>query len=320
MAADLIEEAYDLAGRQLTGDAVALLERGGRSGDADCWVELAAWYLRGNIVRRDLAKSRECFRLAAELGHRQSRRIHIALLANGAGGPADWRMALDLLREFAPSDQDSRRELDLLGKMALDKDGNPSGIPPPQRLGEIPEVHLFRALLTHDECQYLIDRAGPMFQPAVVVDPATGRMRPHPVRTSENAMFPLVDETPAIHAINRRLALASRTSVENGEPLQVLRYRPGQEYKPHHDALPHADNQRVLTVLVYLNEGYSGGETLFVKTGLNVKGRKGDGLVFRNADAQGRADPAALHAGMPVLQGQKFVASRWIRERPILPS
>jgi prolyl 4-hydroxylase len=320
MSADPIEEAYDLAGRQLAGEAVALLERGGRSGDADCWVELAAWYLRGDIVRRDLARSRECFRLAAELGHRQSRRIYIALLGNGAGGSRDWNMALDLLREFAPSDPDCRRELDLLGTMELDADGNPNDIPPPQRLGDYPEANLFEALLTHEECDYLIKRAEPMFQPSAVVDPATGQMRPHPVRTSENAMFPLVDETPAIHAINRRLALASGTSVESGEPLQVLRYRPGQEYKPHHDALPHTDNQRILTVLVYLNEEYSGGETLFVRTGLKVKGRKGDGLVFRNADAQGRADPAALHAGMPVLQGQKFVASRWIRERPILAS
>ena len=101
--------------------------------------------------------------------------------------------------------------------------------------------------------------------------------------------FPLVFESPAIHALCRRLAAASETHVKQGEPLQVLRYRPGQEYRPHFDAIGDEDNQRVLTFLVYLNEDYEGGETEFIATGFKVKGKKGDGLLFRNADAVGRA-------------------------------
>jgi prolyl 4-hydroxylase len=312
-----IQQAHELANRRDTGAAVALLEDGGRSGEADSWVELASWYLGGQIVPRDLAKSRECFRLAGDAGHQRARSIYISLLANGTGGPADWRSALDLLGQQI--DEDSAREIDLLNKMELDGEGRPAKVATGERLSDKPDVMLFKQLLTKTECDYLIDRASPTLQPSVIVDPASGQMRPHPVRTSENAFFPWIDETPAIHAINKRLAAASGTAAENGEPLQILRYSPGQEYRPHHDALPHTDNQRILTMLVYLNDGYKGGETAFLSTGLKVKGAVGDALLFRNADRHGRPDPHAQHAGLPVIAGQKLIASRWIHEKRFGP-
>lgn len=314
-----IEQAYELADRKESGAAVAMLEAGGRSGDADCWVELASWYLSGGIVPRDLAKCRECFRLAGAAGHERALAIYIALLANGTGGPAEWQAALKLLSDQAGNDRESALQLELIGKMALDENGTPRGLPLPERLSKSPDVAFFKELLTNEECQYLIDQAMPSFQPSIVVDPVTGQMRPHPVRTSENTSFPWIDENPAIHAINQRLAAASGMPAANGEPLQILRYSPGQEYRPHHDALPHTDNQRVLTMLVYLNDAYEGGETIFMKSGLRVKGAIGDALLFRNADHQGRPDPDAQHAGLPVRAGQKLIASRWIHEKRFGP-
>jgi prolyl 4-hydroxylase len=159
-----------------------------------------------------------------------------------------------------------------------------------------------------------VDQATPLFQPAIVINSVTGEAMPHPVRTSENAGFPWMSETPAIHALNRRMAAASGTKAEWGEPLQVLRYRPGQQYKPHFDGLAAEPNQRILTMLVYLNDGFSGGETLFVRTGLKVVGKRGDALLFRNADDQGNPDPISEHAGLPVTAGEKLIASRWIRQ------
>ena len=100
--------------------------------------------------------------------------------------------------------------------------------------------------------------------------------------------------------------------------LQVLRYAVGQEYRPHHDAIEGETNQRVLTFLVYLNDDYDGGATEFLSTGLKLKGAKGDGLLFRNADVSGVPDPASRHAGLPVLNGEKYLASRWIRQRPMV--
>ena len=112
-----------------------------------------------------------------------------------------------------------------------------------------------------------------------------------------------------------RPALAADTITAQGEPLQVLRYRPGGEYRPHFDAIPGFANQRILTMIVWLNEDYEGGETMFMKTGAKIRGRTGDALLFRNALPDGTRDPDAAHAGLPVTRGEKLIASRWIRAR-----
>jgi prolyl 4-hydroxylase len=200
--------------------------------------------------------------------------------------------------------------------MAIDDVGDPTSMPDREPVSETPYVFWVRGLFSQDECQALIEFAQPILNPSVIVDPATGQMRADPIRTSEAATFPWIDETPFIHAVNRRIAGASGTTVEQGEPLQVLRYAPGQQYRSHSDALPHADNQRVMTALVYLNDGFDGGETSFPAPQLKLRGRIGDALFFRNLNAAGQPDTRATHAGLPVTKGEKWLASRWIRERP----
>ena len=140
-------------------------------------------------------------------------------------------------------------------------------------LSEAPHLTLFRGLFTAEECRYLTEAAAPMLEPSVVVDPATGRQRPDPVRISDSAGFTLPLENPAVHALNQRHRRGERHASAQGEPLQVLRYRPGGEYKPHFDAIPGFANQRILTMIVWLNEDYEGGETLFAKTGAEAEGR-----------------------------------------------
>ena len=96
----------------------------------------------------------------------------------------------------------------------------------------------------------------------------------------------------------------------------MLRYRPGDEYRPHLDTLPGVANQRAVTVLTYLNDGYAGGQTCFTELGITVEGKRGDALVFVNIDDDGLPDPRLRHAGLPVVQGTKWLASRWIRQAP----
>jgi len=270
--------------------------------DADALFEAAADRLRANRV----AEARALFARAAAAGSRKAAVIHCNLVAS----TLDWERGLALLRDLARSGGRSRRELAIVEAMA------PGPPPAGELLSAAPHVALFRALFTADECRYLAEAAAPMLEPAVVVDPATGRQRPDPVRVSDSVGFTLPLENPAVHALNRRIAAASGTKVAQGEPLQVLRYRPGGEYKPHFDAIPGFANQRVLTMIVWLNAAYAGGETMFVKTGLKVKGGIGDALLFRNALPDGRRDPDAAHAGLPVTAGEKLIASRWIRARP----
>ena len=293
-----------------------MLERGGQAGDAQCWRELAGWFLTGEPVARDLPRARACFERAGEAGDRGGAMIAVSLLASGVGGKRDWPEALSRLRALGESDPQAARQCALIDEMALDENGDPRVLPDRRPFSASPEAFVFEGFLTRVECQFLVETASPSFARAMVVDPASGRFHPDPIRTSDTAAYPYVRETPFIHALNRRIAAATGTAVECGEPLQVLRYRPGQEYRPHMDALPATDNQRVLTMLVYLNEGYAGGETQFLKTGATFAGAPGDALLFRNADAAGRPDPDSRHAGLPVTEGEKLLASRWIRQRP----
>jgi prolyl 4-hydroxylase len=177
---------------------------------------------------------------------------------------------------------------------------------------------LFEGLLTRAECRYLIDGTRERFEPSMVYD-ASQRLVRDPIRTSDGATIHWLIEDPAIVALNRRIAAATGTAYEQGEALQVLRYVPGQEYRPHFDWLNDAPNQRIWTALIYLNEDYEGGATAFVRTGLEVRGRTGDVLLFSNARKDGHGDPLAEHAGLPVTAGTKYLATRWIREARWIP-
>jgi prolyl 4-hydroxylase len=282
--------------------------------DAQALFDSAAAKVRGAGGARDLAGARELFRQAAGAGRSDAAVIFVNFLAAGVGGPRDWPGALRLLATLARSNRRSRRELDLVAAMALSPGGDPLALPAGERLCEAPAITRFPGLLSAAECAYLAQAAAPMLEPAVVVD-SSGRQIRDPRRVCDSVGFTWPLENPAVHALNRRLAAASGTAPEQGEPLQVLRYRPGGEYKPHFDAIPGFANQRAMTFLVWLNEDFDGGETHFPTPGLKLKGRLGDGLLFRNTGPDGRRDPAAGHAGLPVIRGEKMIASRWIRER-----
>jgi prolyl 4-hydroxylase len=317
---DVVNEAKTLLQRGDVHGAATVLKQAERAGNPLAARELALWCLTGQVIRRDLSASRALFERAAELGDDYSGAVVRAFVAGGVGGPADWPRAMALLRDAAANDHQAAAQLRVIDTMDLRLDGTPQLEFHEEVLSETPEVRLFPALFTPAECAYLIDVATPALRPSVVIDPHSGRQVPHPIRTSSAAAFPFVDENPAIHALNRRLAAASRTDVRAGEPLQVLRYAPGEQYRQHSDALPHVtpDQQRMLTFLVYLNEDYDGGETAFPALGLQVRGRIGDGLLFRNALPDGTLDQRAIHAGLPVTRGIKLLASRWIRATPLV--
>ncbi|WOK37012.1 2OG-Fe(II) oxygenase [Sphingomonas sp. C3-2] len=311
------ERASALAAHGMVRDALKLLERGALAGDPDACFTIGLWCLAGTHVHRDLTAARNWFGKAGQYGHPLGRTVHTAFLANGTGGARQWAQAIGQLRVDARQDSAAARQLALIGQMVLDADGGPAPISAPHAYSQNPEISLFKGFLSRAECDYLIDTADPLFRPADIVDPGSGRAMRNPIRTSDSAAFPLANENPAIHAINRRIAAASATDVEQGEPLQILRYAPGQQYRSHLDALPGTGNQRLFTFLIYLNTDYEGGQTNFVEAGLRIRGQRGDAILFRNALPDGTPDPMTRHAGLPVQRGTKYLASRWIRQRSL---
>jgi prolyl 4-hydroxylase len=310
-------EAERLIGAGDGQRALKLLCSLGDQGNVDALFRLAIAYLVGDIVPRDLAAARVWLGRAVAIGHVDAALMRIALTANGTGAAPDWAGALALLDIAAESDPVASEQRKLVRAMALDRNGSPAVLPTGRTISKSPSVHHFPALLTADECLHLARTADQLFEPALVIDPRTGRPVPHPVRTSDGAVIGPAREDLVVRAVNLRIAAVSQTDVRAGEALTVLRYAPGQQYRPHHDAISGSANQRAWTMLLYLNDGYAGGETRFLPSNITVRGRRGDGLLFRNLLPDGRPDPAAQHAGLPVTAGHKWLATRWIRQQPL---
>lgn len=310
---DVLDQAQRLAASGQQQAAIDLVLGAAGADDPIALVAVANWRLFGLYGGRDLAEAHRLLDRAVAEGDGDAVRLKATLTANGTGCTADLPSAVRLLETIRASDPGAALQLRLLEAMSP---GEAFAGAPFEPLSQDPDIRVYRGLVSPEECDYLIDRAQPELRPSFVVDPASGGHMPHPTRTSSGMNFDPTMEDAVVHQVNRRLAAVTSTDVACGEPLHVLRYAPGQEYRPHLDAIPGAGNQRVWTALVYLNQDFEGGETRFDLLDIAFRGSAGDALVFRNADAKGDADMRLRHAGVPVTAGVKWLASRWIRALP----
>ncbi|MEO7243980.1 MAG: 2OG-Fe(II) oxygenase, partial [Rubrivivax sp.] len=147
-----------------------------------------------------------------------------------------------------------------------------------------PRVLVFDDLFDAAECDALVEQARPRLLRSETVDNATGGSEVNVARTSEGMFFQR-GESPLIQTLEQRIAALLRWPVSWGEGLQVLRYQPGAEYRPHHDffdprhagteAVLKRGGQRVGTLLLYLNTPVRGGATTFPDVQLEVAAVKG---------------------------------------------
>lgn len=312
------QAAHDAVAAGQSPRAVAIANEAARTGDVEALALIAHWRLAGSALPRDLGEARRLLRQAADAGHTPSALVEIALIANGTGAAPDWGQALERLRHLANGGaQDAQAELALLTRMDIDPGGFPRSLPEAVSLGERGAVRRWPAMLSQDECAHIATRVLDLLEPSMIADPRTGRQVAHPIRRSSAAVIGPTRETLPIQAIQRRIAAATGTDVRQGEPLSVLHYAPGQEYRAHMDTLPLEPNQRIATALLYLNAGYAGGQTHFPALGVTVVGQLGDMIAFDNVRHDGLPDPASQHAGLPIQRGVKWMATRWIRARPL---
>jgi len=185
-----------------------------------------------------------------------------------------------------------------------------------------PRLIVFGGLLSDDECDQMVELARPRLTRSETVHNPSGGSEVHEARTSDGMFFER-GEHAVIDRIERRLAALLNWPVENGEGLQVLRYRPGAEYKAHHDFFDPAapgtptilqrGGQRVASIVMYLNTPPRGGGTAFPDVGVEVGPMRGNAVFF--SYDRPHMVTRSLHAGMPVLEGEKWVATKWLRER-----
>ena len=184
-----------------------------------------------------------------------------------------------------------------------------------------PRVVVFGGLLTDEECSALMALAAPRLARSETVDNATGGSEVNAARTSDGMFFER-GEHALIRTIEQRIADLLQWPLENGEGLQILRYRPGAEYRPHHDyfdpvhsgtpRILERGGQRVATLVMYLNTPSGGGATTFPDVGLEVAPVRGNAVFFSYDRAH--VSTKTLHGGAPVTAGEKWVATKWLRQ------
>ena len=184
-----------------------------------------------------------------------------------------------------------------------------------------PRVVVFGGLLSEAECDELRELAAKRLSRSETIKTDTGDSEINEARTSEGMFFQRA-EHPLCDRIERRIATLLNWPMENGEGLQVLRYRPGAEYKPHYDyfdptqpgtpTILKRGGQRLATLIMYLNAPEKGGATIFPDVKLSVNPIKGNAVFF----SYDRPHPLTrtLHGGAPVIAGEKWVATKWLRE------
>lgn len=211
----------------------------------------------------------------------------------------------------------------------------------PTRVTQIswhPRAFLYRNFLTDAECDHLIQLAKDKLEKSMVADNESGKSIESEVRTS-SGMFLNKAQDEVVAGVESRIAAWTFLPVENGESMQILHYENGQKYEPHWDYFHDKANQalgghRIATVLMYLSNVQKGGETVFpeseikesqpkadedwsecAKKGYAVKPKKGDALLFFSLHPNATTDVLSLHGSCPVIEGEKWSATKWIHVR-----
>ncbi|NXN95319.1 P4HA3 hydroxylase, partial [Rhinopomastus cyanomelas] len=184
-----------------------------------------------------------------------------------------------------------------------------------------PYVALYHDFVSDAEAETIKGLAGPWLQRSVV---ASGeKQQAAEYRISKSAWLKDTAD-PVVQALERRIAAITGLDLRPpyAEYLQVVNYGLGGHYEPHFD---HATSRksplyrmksgnRIATVMIYLSAVKAGGSTAFIYGNFSIPVVKNAALFWWNLRRNGDGDEDTLHAGCPVLAGDKWVANKWIHE------
>jgi len=183
---------------------------------------------------------------------------------------------------------------------------------------------MLSGFLSDEECDHMIKIARPHLVASKVID-ETNKGEAIDTRRNSRGYFVHNNWSDRILiGIEKRIAAITEMPMENGEDLHVLYYDVGGEYQPHYDYFNVATpggaecvvrgGQRVASLIMYLNTPDAGGKTIFPRVNIFITPRKGDAILFYNCTPDGMVDPKSLHGGTPVIAGEKWIMTKWIRE------
>jgi hypothetical protein len=299
-----------------TEPVIALLQRSAQAGDV-----VAQFNLGCCLAQHDADNARQWLQQAAAKGYPL---CDTALRALQANNKTNWSGVLVSRQPTAGA----------ISNTTIQPSWLVPQLPPQlqwERLHEQPLVSVAHNALSLPECAYLIHLATPLMQRAQVIsadatDPGSQQASmKSKVRTSDSTFLPLQVTDMISHHIDRKISAITGIDIRRSEPFSILHYQPGQFYQPHFDyfdpdlpvsaRLLQDGGQRCASAVIYLSDVPAGGATEFPELGIEVPARLGSLCLFHNCRPDGAVEPRSLHAGLPVLEGDKWVATKWYREQ-----
>ncbi|KAL3526859.1 hypothetical protein ACH5RR_011515 [Cinchona calisaya] len=249
--------------------------------------------------------------------------------------PDEWSVQSQLRPRVLAAMGEERSSFDPLPH-GLSGDNSLTSIPF-QVLSWKPRALYFPNFATVEQCQSIINMAKSGLKPSsLALRPGETEESTKGIRTSSGMFISASeDKSGTLALIEEKIAKVTMIPRNHGEEFNVLRYEIGQRYQSHYDAFNPTEygpqkSQRVASFLLYLSDVEEGGETMFpLENGMNtdasndyrncfglkVKPRRGDGLLFYSLFPNGTIDLASLHGSCPVIRGEKWVATKWIRDQ-----
>lgn len=327
-------DALDAEGRH--DDAINELALAAQRGNVEAITRLAKRLIIGDRAPRLTRQGIGLLNDAVKMGGAEAADRLAIIHAAGGLGPPDWRSALRLLflaaeRGWAPA----REQLEVLASMtsrgpaALLEDASLREllVPGPGRLvHDDPRIAAYPRFVSDRVCDWLIERARGRLERARVYDVVTQTDIVADSRTNSFAVFNIVESDLVQQMVQARMSVSCGQPMSHMEAATVLHYAVGEQIGNHYDFVDPAQpgyeeeiarrGHRVVTFLVYLNEGYEGGETVFPTLGVSHRGQRGEALLFVNTHADGQPDLRMVHNGRPPTSGEKWLFSQFIRNRP----
>ena len=340
MSAIVRARAFDADGRH--DEAINELANAAQRGDAEAMTQLAKRIIVGDRAPRLRRQGINLLADAVKMGSAEAADRLAVIYASGVVTSADWPAALKMLtlaaeRGWAPAGVQLEVLASMLGSrpnvkaagLVEDASLRQLLVPEPGHVvHEDPRICNFPRFISERVCDWLIERARGRLERARVYDVRRQTDIVDESRTNSFAVFNAMEADLVHLMVQTRMSIGCGQPVSHMEASTVLHYAVGQTIGHHYDFVDPADpgqaedvrirGHRVATFLIYLNDGYQGGETVFPRIGVSHAGQRGEGLLFVNTLPDGQPDLRTLHSGEPPTQGEKWVFSQFVRDRPEL--
>jgi prolyl 4-hydroxylase len=193
-----------------------------------------------------------------------------------------------------------------------------------EKISDKLNIFKIKNALTQDQCSRAIEIIKNRCQKSSVIDYDNGGSKISDFRTSSTAHL-FRNSDPTIAEIEDAILNIVGIPEQYSEQVQGQYYKVGEQFKPHFDSFfPLSDDQkkqlerhgnRTWTAMVYLNDTPKGGHTRFTEIDLETKPETGTMILWQNT-REGSNIPESKHWGMPVEEGEKFILTKWFREKP----